>query len=85
MKKYGRGELSKKNKNDLINIIIELQENIVLTKDMINREGRPKIEVTNEMKKTIIELRKEGKGTRYIAEAVGMSHTKVAQLLKTMI
>lgn len=85
MEKYGRGELSKKNKNDLINIIIELQENIVLTKDMINREGRPKKEITDEMKKTILELHKEGKGTRYIAEAVGLSHTKIAQLLKTMI
>lgn len=85
MKKYARGELSKKNKNDLINIIIELQENIVLTKDMINREGRPKKEITAEMKKTILELRKGGKGTRYIAEAVGLSHTKIAQLLKTMV
>lgn len=85
MKKYEKGELSKKNKNDLIDIIIDLQENIILTKDMINREGRPKIEITSEMKKIIIELRKEGKGTRYIAEAVGLSHTKVAQLLKTMI
>lgn len=85
MKKYQRSELAKMNKNDLMNLIIEIQDNIILTKDMANRNGRPKLKISEETKNNILFLHHQGKGSRYIGEAVGMSHTKVTQILKEMI
>lgn len=85
MKKFQRSELTRMNKNELVNLIIEIQENIILTKDMANRNGRPKMKISDEVKNNILFLHSQGKGSRYIGEAVGMSHTKVTQILKEMI
>lgn len=85
MKKFQRSELTRMNKNELVNLIIEIQENIILTKDIANRNGRPKMEISDEVKNNILFLHNQGKGSRYIGEAVGMSHTKVTQILKEMV
>lgn len=85
MKKFQRSELTKMNKNELVNLIIEIQENIILTKDMANRNGRPRMKISDEVKNNILFLHNQGKGSRYIGEAVGISHTKITQILKEMI
>lgn len=82
MKKYGRSELSKMNKNNLINIIIELQENIIISRDMIEGKGRPKKEISNNTKNKILHMHFSGKSSREIGKATNLSHTKILQIIK---
>lgn len=59
-----------------------LEKSVVLTRDMINREGRPKLDLSQEDIKWIKEQRESGLSLRKIAEKLDISHVTVANVLK---
>lgn len=83
-----REELQGKH-NKLENKYLELKEkhetlekSVVLTRDMINREGRPKLDLSQLDIEWIKEQRASGLSLRKIAEQLNISHMTVNNILK---
>lgn len=60
----------------------ELSSSIILTREQINRDGRPKV-LTDEEIEWIREQREQGRTLRSIAENLDVSHMTVSRALKT--